>query len=60
MGSIVAGSAVLWCWVTLALSGRWRPARGWLDRLGRVLGCCWLVLWLVYAVANFRLFYPLG
>jgi hypothetical protein len=30
-------------WVTLAIVGRWRPDRGWDDRLGRLVGCLWLV-----------------
>jgi hypothetical protein len=30
-------------WFTLAIVGRWRPDRGWDDRLGRLVGCLWLV-----------------
>jgi hypothetical protein len=30
-------------WITLAVVGRWRPDRGWDDRLGRLVGCLWLV-----------------
>jgi hypothetical protein len=30
-------------WITLAIVGRWRPDRGWDDRLGRLVGCLWLV-----------------
>ena len=30
-------------WVTLAIVDRWRPDRGWDDRLGRLVGCLWLV-----------------
>jgi hypothetical protein len=35
--------AVAGAWLALALSGRWRPARDWLDRAGRVLGVCWVI-----------------
>jgi hypothetical protein len=35
--------AVAGAWLALALSGRWRPERDWLDRAGRVLGVCWIV-----------------
>jgi hypothetical protein len=30
-------------WTTLAIVGRWRPDRGWDDRLGRLVGCLWFV-----------------
>ncbi len=30
-------------WITLAIVGRWRPDRGWDDRLGRLVGCFWLI-----------------
>ena len=30
-------------WITLAVVGRWKPDRGWDDRLGRLVGCLWLV-----------------
>jgi hypothetical protein len=35
--------AVAGAWLALALSGRWRPERDWLDRAGRALGVCWIV-----------------
>ena len=35
--------AVAGGWLALALSGRWRPVRDWLDRAGRALGVCWIV-----------------
>ena len=34
--------AVAAAWATLALVRRWRPEKGWLDRLGIILGICWL------------------
>jgi hypothetical protein len=45
------GAAVLWCWVTMALSGRWRPEPVWLDRLCRLLGFAWLAMALVFTYA---------
>src|SRR5437763_5166625 len=39
-----SGIAVAACWIPLALGGRWAPDRGWLDRLGRGLGWCWIGL----------------
>jgi hypothetical protein len=38
------GFAVAAWWTTMALSGRWRPARDWLDRAGRVVGALWIAL----------------
>jgi hypothetical protein len=51
VSSILAGTAVASCWLTMAASGRWRAERAWLDRLGRALGFAWLasyplLLWL--------------
>ncbi len=39
-----AGWAVVVAWLTLALIGRWRPERSWVDRWGRGLGCTWIVV----------------
>jgi hypothetical protein len=39
-----AGYSVALTWLVLTLSGRWTAARGWLDRLGRFLGLCWIGL----------------
>jgi hypothetical protein len=36
-GFVVAGS-----WISLALAGRWRPERSWIDRLGRWIGWFWI------------------
>ncbi|MFO0887763.1 MAG: hypothetical protein U0790_01310 [Isosphaeraceae bacterium] len=47
-----AGLAVAVSWLTLALCGRWRPDRGWLDRLGRLLGVCWIVLGVTQVVSS--------
>lgn len=37
------GPAVALTWLGLALSRRWRPEPGWLDRLGRAVGALWLL-----------------
>ncbi|WP_435008098.1 hypothetical protein P12x_005373 [Tundrisphaera lichenicola] len=54
-GSTQVGAAVLWCWATMAISGRWRPEPTWLDRLGRLLGLAWIALAIAvgYVTVNF-------
>jgi len=37
-------------WLLLAVSGRWRAERSWIDRLGRVLGVVWIAATIVVAV----------
>ena len=39
-----AGYSVALTWLVIILSGRWAANRGWLDRLGRFLGLCWIAL----------------
>lgn len=41
-----AGGAVGAVWLVQALGRRWRPEPGWIDRSGRVLGACWIVVFL--------------
>jgi hypothetical protein len=41
------GPAVAATWFALILSGRWRPERGWIDRLGSSIGGFWIVFVLV-------------
>jgi hypothetical protein len=48
-GSIQTGAAVFWCWVTMALGGRWRGESGWVDRLGRLIGVAWITFALLFA-----------
>lgn len=36
--------AVVAAWIIQAWVGRWRPERNWIDRVGRALGCFWLVI----------------
>lgn len=43
-GMLALSSTVLVAWTALALTGRWRPEPGWIDRFGRALGVCWCLL----------------
>lgn len=45
--SVVVAIAVAWC--VLRVSGRWRPAAGWIDRFGRWLGWFWIGLGIALA-----------
>jgi hypothetical protein len=38
-----AGPAVAGAWLALAWSRRWRPEPSMVDRLGRLVGVCWLI-----------------
>ncbi len=44
------GSAVAAVWVLLALSGRWRPEKSWIDRVGRLLGVLWILISFLTAI----------
>ena len=33
------GGAVVIAWIALALTRNWKPEPGWVDRMGRILGC---------------------
>jgi hypothetical protein len=46
------GPTVAGAWLLLALSGRWRADPGWIDRLGRLLGCCWIGWMLFWLLPN--------
>lgn len=41
------GPAVAATWLALILSGRWRPERGWIDRLGFGIGAFWIAFTLL-------------
>jgi hypothetical protein len=43
----VIAPAVAVAWLTLAIACRWRPSPTWPDRLGRLVGASWLVLYFV-------------
>ena len=40
--SAPCGFTVAAIWLLLGLSGRWRPEKSWIDRLGRLLGVVWI------------------
>ena len=44
------GYAVGAVWLVLAVSGRWRPEKSWIDRLGRGLGVVWIALSILTAL----------
>lgn len=44
------GLAVATAWLTLALTRGWHAEPTWIDRLGRFLGLCWVVLFLACGV----------
>jgi hypothetical protein len=45
---VAPGVAV--AWMVLAVSSRWRPDPGWIDRLGRSVGFAWLALLMILIV----------
>jgi hypothetical protein len=47
----IVGAAVLGAWAALSAGRRWRTESSWIDRLGRVLGCCWIGLFVLYVYA---------
>ena len=42
--AVPCGYAVAAVWTFLAVSGRWRNERSWIDRFGRILGATWILL----------------
>lgn len=57
MTSRQCGDTVIGAWVALALGGRWRSERTWIDRMGRTIGAIWIgvvvleamTFWILYA-----------
>lgn len=47
-----AGFAVAVAWLTLILVRGWPPSAGWPDRLGRILGACWIGMAIVSLAAT--------
>ena len=41
---IGAGPSVLVCWTLQVIMGWWEPERSWIDRLGRALGACLILI----------------
>ena len=54
--STLGGFAVAVAWATLALTRRWRPDPTWPDRLGRLVGLVWVVIFVL--ACYFRLWKP--
>jgi hypothetical protein len=48
--SAPCGCTVAAIWLLLVLSGRWRPERSWIDRLGRLLGVVWIAVAIAVSV----------
>jgi hypothetical protein len=48
--SPACGRTVAAVWLVIALAGRWKAERSWIDRLGRVLGVVWIVVSMLAAV----------
>ena len=44
----IVGGVALGAWATLAATQCWRTEPTWIDRLGRVLGVCWIFLLILY------------
>jgi hypothetical protein len=42
------GLAVIGAWLVLASGRRWGAEPSWIDRLGRLLGACWIGLFLIH------------
>jgi hypothetical protein len=41
------GGGVTSVWLMFWLGGLWKPEKGWIDGMGRFLGGCWILLWLM-------------
>jgi hypothetical protein len=39
------GLGVLVAWITLGMTGVWRPSSCWIDRLGRTVGSAWIAVY---------------
>src|SRR5205823_8469100 len=44
VGAYLLSGSVAIAWLAAWWSGRLRPEPGWIDRLGRFLGACWIAL----------------
>jgi hypothetical protein len=54
--STVGAEAELWvagAWLALALGGRWRSERSWIDRLGRILGLTWIMVKVIRIILGY-------
>jgi hypothetical protein len=60
LGILALAVPVPAAWAALALTGRWSPEPGWIDRFGRALGVRWCLLVAFYlaGLAIFRACVP--
>ena len=42
-----AAIAVVGAWSVANLAGRWKPEPGWIDRMGRVIGVLWILIFIL-------------
>ncbi len=47
------GLAVAATWLALAIGGRWRKSDDSIERLGRVVGACWIVIGLIWTIREY-------
>ncbi len=45
-----AGLMIIGAWLALRLGRRWRPGPTWVDRLGCVLGLCWVLMFVSFEI----------
>ncbi len=48
--SFSGGSSIIALWSTMFLTRQWHPERSSIDRIGRALGVCWIVVFLITTV----------
>lgn len=56
MAAAPLGVSVLIVWLVLAIQGRWRRERSWIDRLGRIVGAAWIISGSVLGTEFMRLY----
>jgi hypothetical protein len=49
-----SGPAVAGAWLALIVTGRWRAERSGIDRLGRFIGVCWLIQFVLGQMPGIR------
>jgi hypothetical protein len=46
------GGGITSVWLMFWLGGLWKPEKGWIDGMGRFLGVCWILMWLMLWVLS--------
>ena len=54
-GSTGVGLAVIGSWLVLAWGRRWRAEASWVDRAGRLIGACWIALFVIQRTLAFMM-----